>query len=333
MKKMNIIKTLTNVIKGSLKAKIIVGVISIIILVSAIAGGYYVYQKSNEWKPVATEEDLANQKEMEITEEQKKKDQKQIRLISLKKELKELDPNFKDENSESDLNDEELDEIIEKYENIKRKLVNMKVQEELAKKESENENNEKFNENSSSKIPSGESSSSEGSSSSSGSSDGISSSGEDISSDKENIVKKNDQESTPIKPSIPSGWKEDVASKVVASLSGASANKSGGSDFYNAEQYSAILSQVQGWFNGNGSNMGSINSHLNNNVTPKIIGVPLLVTSMNNFTVSGLDVDTIVNSCIRNSGYAACNHFVFVKINYDSSSDTSTVYYVSGAAM
>jgi hypothetical protein len=136
MKKINIIKTLSNLIQGSVKAKIATGIIGVVLVGGGVGGTfYYLNNKNNppEYKIAGTEKE-PNSKEVERTEEEKERDEKQVKLISLKKELKELDPNFKEEdNNELDLSNKELDELIGKYEASKKDLIAKK--EEGSKKE------------------------------------------------------------------------------------------------------------------------------------------------------------------------------------------------------
>ncbi|MBB6716877.1 hypothetical protein [Clostridium gasigenes] len=145
MKKLNITKTLTNLIKGSLKAKIITGIIGGV-LVGGFVGGtvYYLNNKNNppEYKIAGTDK-APKDKELERTNEEKEKDEKQVKLIGLKDSIKVLDPNVDISKTEND-----LDKDLAYYEKLNTDLDN-KVKEELGKKEEEEKktNDNQINEN------------------------------------------------------------------------------------------------------------------------------------------------------------------------------------------
>lgn len=125
MKKLNIIKTLSNLIQVSVKAKIATVIIGAVLIGGVGGSFYYLNNKNNppEYKIAGTEKEPES-KEIERTKEEKERDEKQVKLISLKKELKELDPNFtEDDDNELDLSIKELDELISKYEASKKDLI------------------------------------------------------------------------------------------------------------------------------------------------------------------------------------------------------------------
>lgn len=133
MKKTSIIKTLSNLIRSK-KIAVFVS----LIIIGIMGGIYYMYEEYRyEVKPMLTDEDIANKKEMQRTKEEKDRDEKQVRLISIKNEIKKLNPNFKDDDEEFrylDLPNEDLDKVISKYEEIKKTLIDKNTEEELNRK-------------------------------------------------------------------------------------------------------------------------------------------------------------------------------------------------------
>lgn len=133
----------------------------------------------------------------------------------------------------------------------------------------------------------------------------------------------------PSVPSIASGWKDDIAQQVTNEICRSKANKPEGVyEYYTAGQYAMLLSEVQGWFNGSGATMSSINAKMDANRNEW--GSSIELTWMGSFNVSGLDVYSIRAGIDINTGMANRNHFVFVKVYYDANTDTSTVYFAGG---
>ena len=132
----------------------------------------------------------------------------------------------------------------------------------------------------------------------------------------------------PETPSIPSGWKDDIASSIYNTFS--TAGRTNTTANVTQESLDYVRSRVEGWFNGDGSSIGSINSDSLSNV-PVDGALYLKLYTLTSFSVQGLNVDNIINATANNVMSPGQVDFCWVKVYYDSATDTSTVYFADGA--
>lgn len=322
------------------KGKIILGASATSVAAVVVVGGVFLATRglSNDGKDfVATREQVAeaskNQKVVENPEETKVLEEKRTKALSLLNEIKKLDKDFKEE----ELKDENLDSIIEKYRKAYTELT-LK-----AEKENKEDDKKEVADNSDvegrSSGGSSDSGSSNGGSSSGGSSNGGSSNQPTPQPQPEPQPQPQPQpqpepqpqpqpEPQPQpqpQPGIASGWKSDIASQIPVYFGSIN---SGAYDLYNWDQYNTLLAHVDGWFNGNGGTLESINADMAAKF-PIDTNSHLHLTGLGIFNVSGLDAESICEAIIARYGIsntAFCKCWIY----YDAPTNTSTVYYAGG---
>lgn len=316
MKKVkNLIEVIKTGLAGSLKTKIIAGIAGVAIAGGVAGGSYYWYTKThNNSLPTVSreqvEKDKEKQEEVKKTEEEKIYDDKVIKLNSIVDVIKDLDPEFKYDDSVSENN---VDELIKKYSDKRQDL--------LAQKEKENQEEEKGSQST------GGGSSSSGSSSSGGSSSGGSgSSGGNSTPSPITTPEPKPEPTPPPAPTKPSGWRQDIASAIVGRTTTPNTNCTSGENMVmTSSQLSNLNSWAEQWKNGSISGE-QFKANAKNDAQSKIEGfAPTYLTNiiLVKQSYSGDDPSTMYPT---GSGH----HYLWCSAYYDGSSNTTTVYYISG---
>ena len=296
------------------------------LIVAAVVGGgvgavYYINKPSKlpEYKIAGTDA-APKDKELNRSKEEKQKDDKQVKVTALKDEIKKLNPNA-ELNDDENITEEQMDELINKYEGVKRELVEKKEKEESSKEDTSTGGGN-------SSTGGGNTSTGGGSSSTGGdisTGGGSSSTGGGGNTEAKPPVVTPDP--VPEVPAIASGWKDDVAQYCYSQMATGITNVPSG--FRTQAQLDTMSSLVNGWFNGSGISIASINQQMKDKYL-KDTDFPLQLVTLKTFSVKGLNSDTISNSCFANSNSAGQVGYLFVRVYYDSSTDTSTIYLVDG---
>lgn len=135
----------------------------------------------------------------------------------------------------------------------------------------------------------------------------------------------------PSTPAIASGWKDDVASQVLALRRTANTNNTDVSHYASVmtpECYNYLLGIANSWVNGS-MDASTAKSQMESKTFDFVDGFSTRPEQMNFavHTVSGLDASAISNKL---SSSWSGNHFIFIKVYYDANTNTSTVYCVNG---
>ena len=323
-----LVKSIKEVILASTKSKIIAGSIVGLVVAGSIAGGaYYVYKQNN---PTVAgqgkiDETLVNEKEVELTEEEKAYDVKVIKLNSIVESIKELDKEFK---LEEEISKDNIDELTKKY--------NDKRQELLVKKEEENKKEESDKKEEDNKEVAQSGGSSDDTSSGSGQTSTPSGGGSSPSVEEPSKPTppptptpepKPEPKPEPPKPTKPSGWRQDIADSIVARSTTPNTNcTSGENKVMTPSQLANLNSWAEQWKNGSISGE-QFKANAKNDAQSKIEGFsPTYLTRiiLVKETYPGDDPSTMFP---MGSGH----HYLWCRAYYDGSSDTTTVYYISGA--
>lgn len=319
MKKVkNLIEVIKTGLAGSLKTKIIAGIAGVAIAGGVAGGSYYWYTKThNNSLPTVSreqvEKDKEKQEEVKKTEEEKTYDDKVLKFNELIKSIKDLDSEFNPE----EVSKENVDSLIDKYTKVKSEL-DQKEKEEIAKNEEKKDTQS-----------TGGGSPNTGGSNNGGSSNTGGSNNPPVVDDKPVIDDKPvvNNPTPPPAPSIPSGWKDDVAAYVVSY--GSTPGITNVPTYVTQDSLNFVNGAVNGWLNGSGATINSINAESlsGHAVNGKMY---LKLYTLKSITVKGLDKDSIARAAMNSSNSPGQVDFYWCKVYYDSATDTSTIYISDG---